>query len=1341
MSGSTGARRLWLAAGVAALAAAAAGAFTGPTREIRPGTADAGGEHGAASTSYEASPAVGQAAVEAMSGAGFSLRAGHVERAAQPRAVTDLANSAVALSSLTLSWSVPGIDGNRGALLDGSSYYVQSGANAEPAWLYSSAQVKASTSALEPGFRATYRPTGLLANATYYFRVWHRDQDGRLSRLSNETTAHTLALPVSAAAVYRVFATSVTLNWAERPAAPPEDSAEGYRLQASTAPDFTGAVLSSSTAGVVLSTLTVTGLAPDSTYYFRVGTLNHEAAAHYAAAGSTLTRFAQDIPPQNIVVGFVGRSSASLTWGQVNSDGYELQAATASDFTGTLLRTAETGDGRALSLTVTGLDANTTYYLRSGALWGLTTFYAAASTRPTLAVPVTPLAATYLAVFPGSATAAWAALPGSPPAALADAAEGYRLEASTAPDFSGTVSSTATAVPAASTLTVLSPALDPNTTYYFRVGSLNHAAVPNFVSLGSTPTWAGGLDAAVASVFVTSVAASWTPASAQGYALRASTAADFTGTVFVSSTPDGAASGLTVVGLAADTTYYLRAGAYNHAGVVNLSAVFAATSTLAAPATPGFSAVFTSSVTATWTPVTSQGYSVRASTAADFTGTLHSSQTPNGGLGALTVFSPPLDSNTTYYFQVGALNHNGVPNYAVQAATPTAALAPVALGSAVLMVAESSVTLAWAARPASPSSETAEGYRLEAWTAADYTGVSASSSTVALLASTLTVNGTLSANTTYYFRVAALNHAGVPGPYLALGATSTLASVLTASPEPFPGVFPTSVTVSWAALGASRGYLLQASTAANFTGTVVSSQTSVTAASSLSLLSPALDVNATYYFRVGALNHNGVPGPLLALTTATAASPPGPGTPPLTAASSYSVSAQWTVGSPANPAGTVYHLRAAPVADFSSGLVSSVTTGVDATVSGLAADTTYYLQVAALNRFGHPTFTALGSTITQTGPPKTLPVAFLGVFQTSVTAAWAAGGGSGGYRLEASTAANFTGTVVSSETASVLLSTLTASSPALDANTTYYFRVAARNSAGQPGNFTTLGATSTLAAAPSALAAAFLAVQHSSVTAAWAARPASPLSATNEGYRLDASTAPDFSGDLVSSATLAVLVSTLSVESPALTPHTTYYFRVASLNHNGAPGPFLALGSTPTRTALLEDAVLTAVENSSFTAAWSVVTSSGYVLEASSRNYVDGVTVSSLTLNPGLGTLSVLSPALWPNTTYWLRASGRNHAGATNPVVFAATSTLADPATGYLFFAVNRTSVTVNWLPLPTAAAAGSSRTSEGYVLEASTSADFGGDIVSSATPNVLLSTLTVTSLISQTTYFYRVGT
>ncbi|MBI2362634.1 MAG: hypothetical protein HYV15_04560, partial [Elusimicrobia bacterium] len=369
-----------------------------------------------------------------------------------------------------------------------------------------------------------------------------------------------------------------------------------------------------------------------------------------------------------------------------------------------------------------------------------------------------------------------------------------------------------------------------------------------------------------------------------------------------------------------------------------------------------------------------------------------------------------------------------------------------------------------------------------------------------------------------------------------------------------------------------------------------------------------------------------------------------------------------------------------------------------------------------------------------------------------------------GYLLEASST-NFGvlfpgGVTVSSLTRVMAQSTLSVLSPGLDPHTTYYLRAASLNHADER-TYAVLAATPTLPIAPTALAQTFLSVGLSSVTVAWAARPASPSSHSAAGYLLQASTAPDFSGVTVSSETADVRVSTLTLHLPALANNTTYYFRVGTLGHSHAAN-FILLGSMATLArppvSLGETKTFLGVFPSSVTVAWSGFplaathgssnSAQGFRLDASSTNFgaflPGGVVYSSFTATVLASTLTVESPALDPNTTYYFRVSALNHLNALTTLHLGATTTLAlaPPSNGDPFMFIHRTSATLTWAALPLSPPQPSSASSFGYRLEASTAPDFTGTVVSSYTPSVLASTLTVSSpaLEVNTTYYFRVA-
>lgn len=192
---------------------------------------------------------------------------------------------------------------------------------------------------------------------------------------------------------------------------------------------------------------------------------------------------------------------------------------------------------------------------------------------------------------------------------------------------------------------------------------------------------------------------------------------------------------------------------------------------LCPPTSPKILSVYESSITMQWDLVTypfEDGYVLEASTASDFTGTLHSSVTARVDLSALTVMEPALDTNTTYYLGAGALYGNTT---AYSETLSTSTLANPILNSQFYGVYETSVTVIWDAFPGTPLSSTCEGYILQASINSDFVPIWRSSSTKSIYLNYLTMP-TLFSETTYYFRVGALNWNNVAN-HVYVGSTFT----------------------------------------------------------------------------------------------------------------------------------------------------------------------------------------------------------------------------------------------------------------------------------------------------------------------------------------------------------------------------------------------------------------------------------------------------------------------------------------------------------------------------------------------------------------------------------------
>jgi hypothetical protein len=379
-------------------------------------------------------------------------------------------------SSITAAWDL---------LNDATGYTLVCSTNSTspPVDIWSSS----STIGVNATTATVYTPE-LYPNTTYYMFV-RAHGNNRTGSYSEYITTSTLADKVTNAVIYKVFQSSVILNWAVHPAWPSSSTCEGYIVQASAKSDFSQVYKSSTMVNIGISTLTVTGLSFGTTYWFRVGSLNWFGAANYDSFGSTRTL---EGPPVDAQIDVVYVSSITMSWiKQGSPDGYVVELSTKSgcepvySFSGIYQ-----GVGRS-SHTVSALLSNTTYYLRAGNLFGSTTNWmknpALYLETATLANPVD--GAQIYKVFRSSVTLNWQALPESPPAPSSATCEGYIVQASTKNDFDPVYKSSSTTNVNLSTLTVIG--LNPNTTYWFGVGSLNWYDTANYLSAGSTATlWA-----------------------------------------------------------------------------------------------------------------------------------------------------------------------------------------------------------------------------------------------------------------------------------------------------------------------------------------------------------------------------------------------------------------------------------------------------------------------------------------------------------------------------------------------------------------------------------------------------------------------------------------------------------------------------------------------------------------------------------------------------------------------------------------------------------------------------------------------------------------------------------
>jgi hypothetical protein len=344
-----------------------------------------------------------------------------------------------------------------------------------------------------------------------------------------------------------------------------------------------------------------------------------------------------------------------------------------------------------------------------------------------------------------------------------------------------------------------------------------------------------------------------------------------------------------------------------------------------------------------------------------------------------------------------------------------------------------------------------------------------------------------------------------------------------------------------------------------------------------------------------------------------------PGAQPFSAVSNSQVQAHWDAAG--NPPGTEYRVILSPSPSPSTNGVATNqtvdTTNLSHAFTGLSPNTLYYADVRATAPLATASaFTSLGSAATLANPPS--PLAPTSVQPTAFTANWGNNSNPAGtpYTAQISQDSAF-GTIAGAQTTTGTSATFSG----LTADTTYYARVAAANSAGTQTEFVALPSVFT---PPTLLQTSSLSGSAASPTSiVWTWTPA--VNAT--GYRIINPSGDNLSGNL-SPETLTFTESGLIVNTP-------YTRSVVSLS--GGAG---AISSPLTRYTLSNPPAnlqLTGVGFSSMTITWNTNGNPDYTGYQVNYWEVGGAT-TTLVVNAGQALLSSLSTG----TTYFLEVRALN---------------------------------------------------------------------------------------------------
>ena len=808
--------------------------------------------------------------------------------------------------------------------------------------------------------------------------------------------------------------------------------------------------------------------------------------------------------------------------------------------------------------------------------------------------------------------------------------------------------------------------------------------------------------AACSNVTSSIICSSWTangnPGDTNYVVWQSSWTGGFTGTVVSSTTPNVYAD---FTDLSPNTTYWYQVKAVR-TGQSSVWTSLGTTVTLCSAANGAvWDGITETGVTVSWTDTTQNStntiYIVNLSTVSNFTGELHSSQTTKAENTA-TISS--LSPNTTYYGRMITRNWENQDTSADLSPAWKATLANIPGAASFSNVTSSVIRSSWTANGNSDGTT----YVVEQSSWDGFTGTVAAATTTLNYAD---FTG-LAPNTTYWYQVKAVNYNGQSSNFVSLGTKATLCSA--PNGLDWGAIFVSSVTVNWTDTTDNPSdtvYIVDLSTASDFTGTIYSSQTIKSANTAMvSSLIP----NTTYYGRVAASSweNQDTSADLSPACMSTLSPVPGPAS--FSDVTEAAIRSNWTPNG--NSDGTTYVVEQSSWDGFTGTVAVATTTLNYADFTGLAPNTTYWHQVKAISYNGQSSsFVSLGTKVTLCSAPDGLSWGTVG--ETGIAVDWTdstANPLDTVYIVELSFASDFTGDIHSSQ---ITKSATTATISSLIQNTTYYGRVVARNWENQDVVSLLSASTATLSAVPGA--SSFSNVTANAIHANWTANGNSD----GTTYAVEQSSWNGFTGTVVAATTLNHYA-----DFTGLAPNTTYWYQVKAVNYEGQSSSFVSLNTKATLCEAMNGLDWGTICESSITVNWTDTTDNPsdtiYIVELSTSNNFIGTIYSSQTIKSA-NTATVSS--LIPNTTYYGRVAvynRENQSVLTNLVL--ATATLCTAPNGLSWGTNGVNSIAVDWIdttdnPLDTI-----------YIVELSSASDFTGNIYSSQTIRVA-NTATVSSL------------
>ncbi len=1065
----------------------------------------------------------------------------------------------------------------------------------------------------KPVSGTSHAVTGITQSGTYVYRVRAVSAFGVTS-----PNSETVQVSVSYSPVVAPVATAATLvaasgfraNWQA------VTGATDYECQISTDQFTSWLTRTTATPGVL-----VTGLTSFTDYQYRV---KAKIAGSWSDWSNTIdVTTTGTLAAPVLTSGNITSTGFSLNWTAVNlAQGYSLvisKNAAFTDLFDSLYTTSTSSD-------ISGLTAGTKYWVKGYSVRGS---YSGEASSPitvttTGGTPDAPVATAATAITATSYTANWNSVPN---------ANTYEVHNSSN-DFASWTSQSV------SETSAIFNSLTPGQTYKYRVRVTDLT--------GKTSGWSNSIPvttlAPLSAPVLTSATAltqngftaNWGAVSgATGYQLDLATDAAFLNKVAGFDNAQTAQTSFAIAGLNPGVLYYLRVRAYN-ATITSSNSTTQQITTL--PEVPGVlsaSEVFALGFRARWFTVSSaESYQLDVSTSSAFSSFV-SGYNSKAILGGTTMERVKgLQPKTDYYYRVRSVKNTAVSGNSDFIKVTTA---DTTLFTAEALQAGDTSSTAFLAKWTNPGA----GYTvvLDVSTNSGFTTkVSGFNEKPVTGLSETEVSG-LSPVTLYYYRIKVTDDKSN-------SVYSNTITVKTRVAKPLVNaasqVTESSFVLSWATVSGANGYAvllskndLMVPQETGFPKLVLGSPQTVS----------GLTKATTYYAAVLALNSDGTGdvSDVVMVTTQDISIPV-----PVLNAPTGITQTGFTITWGAVSGATAYRFDVAKDKDF----INTVTqwlnisvTSAGATITNLTPNTAYYFRVKA-------TASGIESDYAVSGEIKTLPqipsvpvsLAATAIGPSTFTAGWQAVSGADSYLLDVSTESGFGSYLTGYDDKE--LSGTTEVLTGLQPSTTYYYRVKAKNPAGESSYSSTQQVTTTSGLAAVPVFASTTDISATAATLNWGA------SSGADSYRLDVSAGSGFTTFLDGYENLEVPGT--SKVLTGLSSGTTYYARLRAANSYGSsssstPVSFLTLPAAPVANEV------TGSQPTSFTASWQTVTGAGsYRLDVSTAESFSSFLTGYENLTVS-GTSQGVS-GLTVHTTYYFRVRAVNSSGVSaNSNVVAVT--------------------------------------------------------------------------------------